>query len=62
LCAKTSSWPSQKGSPGAHLLAGRAVIMAQNAGQRLAFKQRKSVLMMDTWLEEALSLSGRGTM
>jgi len=36
--------------------------MAQNAGQRLAFKQRKSVLMMDTWLEEALSLSGRGTM
>jgi len=59
---KNLAWAIAKRSPGAHLLAGRAVIMAQNAAQRLAFKQRKNVLMIDTWLEEALSFSGRGAM
>jgi len=62
IVRKNLAWAIEKKSPGAHLLAGRAVIMAQNAAQRLAFKQRKNVLMMDTWLEEALSFSGRGGM
>lgn len=34
---------------------------AQKAAQRIAYRQRKSVLRMDTWLEEALAFSGRGT-
>ncbi|GAB6096372.1 hypothetical protein JCM14469_26250 [Desulfatiferula olefinivorans] len=32
---------------------------AQLSAQRLAYRQRKNVLAMDTWLEEALSFAGR---
>jgi preprotein translocase subunit SecA len=32
---------------------------AQLSAQRLAYRQRKNVLRMDTWLEEALSFAGR---
>ncbi|MBU1171023.1 MAG: hypothetical protein KKD44_15805 [Proteobacteria bacterium] len=32
---------------------------AQTSAQKMAFKQRKSVLRMDTWLEEALSFTGK---
>jgi preprotein translocase subunit SecA len=47
-------------APGAHLLAKTALILAQRAAQRLAYRQRKNVLKMDTWLEEALSFTGPG--
>ena len=47
------------GLPGAHLVAAAAVRRAQHTAQRQAFKQRRSVLMMDSWLDEALSFTGR---
>jgi len=47
-------------APGAYLLAQTALIHAQRAAQRLAYRQRKNVLKMDTWLEEALSFTGAG--
>jgi len=47
-------------APGANKLAKGALNHAQRAAQRLAFRQRKNVLQMDTWLEEALSFSGPG--
>jgi preprotein translocase subunit SecA len=46
------------GTPGTHLLAETALIHSQHAAQRLAYRQRKNVLKMDTWLEEALSFTG----
>jgi preprotein translocase subunit SecA len=46
--------------PGAAILSKKALAYAQGAAQRLAFRQRKNVLRMDTWLEEALSFSGGG--
>ncbi|MFH1018982.1 MAG: prepilin peptidase [Pseudomonadota bacterium] len=47
-------------TPGASRLAEAALSHAQRAAQRLAYKQRRNVLQMDTWLEEALSFSGPG--
>ncbi|MEW6302143.1 MAG: preprotein translocase subunit SecA [Verrucomicrobiota bacterium] len=44
--------------PGQHRLAASIFKLAQNNSQNLAFKQRKSVLRMDTWLEESLSFTG----
>ena len=44
--------------PGAACLAGQALSHAQRAAQQLAFSQRKNVLRMDTWIEDALSFSG----
>jgi preprotein translocase subunit SecA len=46
--------------PGARPLAQMAISRAQRAAQRMAFRQRHSVLKMDTWLEEALSFTGSG--
>ena len=43
---------------GARRLAGAALIQAQRAAQRLAYRQRRNVLKMDTWLGEALSFTG----
>jgi preprotein translocase subunit SecA len=40
------------------LLARSAFRMAQRKAQTLAFKQRRSVLRTDTWLDEALSFAG----
>ncbi len=40
------------------LVAGTAVALAQRNAQRLAFKQRSSVLRSDAWLDEALSFTG----
>jgi len=34
---------------------------AQRKVQRLAYRQRRNVLKMDTWLEDALSFAGSGT-
>lgn len=45
-------------TPGAQRLAGAAVAHAQRAAQRLAYRQRRNVLKMDTWLEDALSFTG----
>ncbi|MHB8092110.1 MAG: preprotein translocase subunit SecA [Syntrophales bacterium] len=46
------------GAPGANILAKTALFQAQRTAQRLAYRQRRDVLKMDTWLEEALSFSG----
>ncbi|MHC1766428.1 MAG: hypothetical protein AB9869_19360 [Verrucomicrobiia bacterium] len=44
--------------PGCHKLAEAAFDLAQRKAQRLAFRQRQSVLRMDDWIEEALSFTG----
>ena len=48
-------------TPGASRLAEAGLFHAQRAAQRLAYRQRRNVLQMDTWLEEALSFSGPGS-
>lgn len=48
-------------TPGAGRLAEVALRHAQRAAQNLAYKQRRNVLQMDTWLEEALSFTGPGS-
>jgi preprotein translocase subunit SecA len=48
-------------APGAGRLAEVALKHAQRSAQNLAFKQRRNVLQMDTWLEEALSFTGPGS-
>lgn len=50
----------QLGAPGAKYLAQLAITHAQRTAQRLAYRQRRNVLKMDTWLEEALSFTGPG--
>jgi len=50
----------EQGMPVAGKMAQTAISYAQHAAQRLAFRQRKSVLKTDTWLEEALSFTGSG--
>jgi preprotein translocase subunit SecA len=47
-------------TPGAKFLAEAALFHAQHAAERLAYRQRRNVLKMDTWLEEALSFTGPG--
>jgi preprotein translocase subunit SecA len=47
-------------APGASRLGEAALFYAQRAAERLAYRQRRSVLQQDTWLEEALSFSGPG--
>ena len=41
-------------------LAGAAFAIAQFRAQRMAFRQRRSVLKYDTWLAESLSFAGGG--
>lgn len=48
----------KKGGPAAGKIAQRAVIYAQKTAQKQAYSQRKGVLSMDSWLDEALSFSG----
>jgi preprotein translocase subunit SecA len=50
----------EKQTPGAQHIAKHSMMYAQNAAQRLAFHQRRGVLEMDTWLEDALSFTGSG--
>jgi preprotein translocase subunit SecA len=45
--------------PAAQWLARAAVARAQHSAQRLAFERRRSVLRMDTWLEDSLSFAYR---
>jgi len=47
--------------PGVRRLAEAALTHAQRKAQRLAYRQRRNVLKMDTWLEDALSFTGSGT-
>ncbi|MGV3771767.1 MAG: preprotein translocase subunit SecA, partial [Verrucomicrobiales bacterium] len=50
-----------KGSlPGKQMITEGAFKMAQNNAQRLAYRQRASVLRTDDWLDEALSFAGPG--
>lgn len=46
------------GLPMSRYLACAAFERAQSNAMRLAFKQRKSVLTTDTWMEDALSFTG----
>ena len=46
--------------PGAKRLVGTAVACAQRSAQRQAFRQRRQVLEVDTWLAGALSFAGGG--
>ncbi|MBN1226380.1 MAG: preprotein translocase subunit SecA [Deltaproteobacteria bacterium] len=62
ILQKSLSKAVEKNRPGVKQLAGKTVILAQYAAQHLAYKQRKSVMLMDTWLEEALSFSGTGSL
>lgn len=48
----------EKKSRRAHHIAENTLLYAQRAAQRLAFLQRRGVLQMDTWLENALSFTG----
>jgi hypothetical protein len=45
-------------SPGAGKVAEKAIVLAQRNAENLAFRQRSSVLKMDTWLADALSFTG----
>ena len=49
---------SELKGPGLHQFAQMGIAYAQRAAQRLAYRQRRNVLQMDNWLEEALSFSG----
>jgi preprotein translocase subunit SecA len=48
-------------TPGAGRLSKAGLSHAQRAAQRLAYRQRRNVLRMDTWLEEALAFAGTGS-
>jgi preprotein translocase subunit SecA len=47
----------RRGLPGRQLLARGAVMWAQRTAQRVAFERRRSVLKMDTWLDDSLSFA-----
>ena len=47
-----------KNSPGTKRIAERCLLYTQKAAQHLAFRQRRGVIAMDTWLAEALSFTG----
>jgi len=47
--------------PGKEQIARVAVKLAQNKAKALSFKQRRSVLRSDVWLDEALSFAGADT-
>ena len=46
---------------GKERIAKSAFKFAQNKAQKMAFKQRRSVLRSDVWLDEALSFAGGDT-
>lgn len=46
-------------APGSAWMARQAVIWAQRTAQRVAFDRRRSVLRMDTWLDDSLSFAQR---
>jgi preprotein translocase subunit SecA len=48
-------------TPGAGRLSQAGLSHAQRAAKRLAYRQRRNVLQMDTWLEEALAFTSTGS-
>lgn len=46
------------GTPGAEMAARKAVAAAQARAQKLAFHQRRAVVQMDGWFDEAISFVG----
>ena len=50
----------EKGTTGVYPVAEGFLLYAQKAAQQLAFRQRRGVLQMDTWLADALSFTGSG--
>ena len=56
-------WLQQKGRiPGGRAAATTVVGWAQTVAQRIAYRQRRSVLRTDTWLEDSLSFAQRDVM
>jgi len=51
----------QRNLPAKEKIAGAAVKSGQKRAQSLAFKERKSILRSDVWLDEALSFTGGNT-
>lgn len=47
----------EKGGRNAQWLAEKVVVGTQNSAQRIACKRRRSVLQMDTWLDDSLSFT-----
>jgi preprotein translocase subunit SecA len=52
---------ARHGVPGRQTMVEAAFALAQRNAQRLAFRQRKNVLKMDDWMEDALSFAGPET-
>jgi len=48
----------KRGGPGSEKVATAMFGLAQRNAQKLAYRQRKAVLKMDDWLDEALSFAG----
>lgn len=46
------------GAPSAEMAASKAVAAAQARAQKLAFHQRRAVVQMDGWFDEAISFVG----
>jgi hypothetical protein len=61
LKANSKKYVASNRLPGHQKLGHAAFALAQRQAQRLAFRQRKAVLRMDDWLEEALSFTGPAT-
>ncbi len=60
LIQRCLSVPAWKLVPGRQGIASFFLSYAQSAAERLAFRQRRGVMQMDTWLEDALSFTGPG--
>jgi hypothetical protein len=52
---------SQRRGPASDRVAKYLVKRAQEKAQTLAFKQRRSVMRSDAWLDQALSFAGADT-
>jgi preprotein translocase subunit SecA len=62
LMRKRVEWVVRHGKGPAEKLAGTTFSVAQFRAQRMAFRQRRSVLKYDTWLSESLSFAGSGSL
>lgn len=58
MLANKLSWAVERKLPISDRLSRVALSIAQNTAQRLAYKQRRNVLVMDTWLEDSLAFTG----
>ena len=53
------SWSMRNGLPGSKLIGKFTVFFMQWKAQKVAFYSRISVMKMDTWLDEAISFTGK---